>query len=583
MMLKSAGIFPLALVTFLAGACGSTPAAVPASPGVPDASASVKSPAPTAPAAAPRVAPPVPVKRPPVDQSRERWLRYAFTYADHVLVIKVVGWQGGELMAEVVEELRGYKTPKQMPIDGLEWYRGKLVPGSRWIIASYRSRGASPAGGALALLPLTAPNRAKVVAWARPGWRVTPIVAVVRVARAPTPGQPTAGGRVELEVVRVLRGNLPYRRVTDNAWTFAKLHPFVPGGQRYVLSAWSVTPSAHAHVPFVYAHALTLLRPGELPTIVADLRTHPVVTARHQARARASFAELQRAWTFQRAPLVADVTVAMAADEATGCGGHHFTLAPKRWRRGTSATRLAMTLPRIPYPVHPRPGVMSPYLFYGGGHCYHGRERIGERFIAAGWQVGTHAAASVNDTPEMRRHVRAWLTADRPRYAPLPVDPAIFSAPTAPAPRSDGRDNTLFEPRIGTSLLSMADPRQWARLEVVATRSVPLGGGAVYRWIHVRTLSDQRMSPSNSAFKRSLPAHDLMFAGVDLPAWQPGERYWGYWISARTTTRWAGGIVAKPGPFHADKLFLADSFVRDRGFYLDRLLQRARHHSQFTP
>jgi len=572
-------LYALAASIFIAG-CGTGPAKPAAVSLAPDA---------TKPAPVPIVAvtPTPPIRpAPPIrhsgiaDRSGDRFKHHAFAHAEHVLVIKVAGWQGKQLLADVVEEIRGLKTPKRMPIAGLDWSRSKLTVGSRWIVATYRSGGSLASGGALAILADNAANRRKVRGWALPPWRYTPIVMVVRIATAPVPGVYTTGGRVELDVVRVLRGKVRHRRITDNAWRFAKFRPFKRSRQLYVLSAWTVTPSAYSKYPFFHAHAMTPVSTKQLRRIADQVRAQPLAAVRKRlAASRARLAKLQTSWTFQRSPLVANTEVGSAAEETTGCGGRHFTLVPKTWRRGTAATRLATAFSVIGRTTGPA----APYLFYGGGHCYHGRERAGNRFISAGWVPGRHAAASVPDTPQMRAQVRAWLSADRPRFAPLTVDPLVFNAKHTPKPRGDGRDNLLFEPRLDIPALSVVGRQQWLRLKVVATRTTKLATGSVYRWIHVRTIVDQRMSPHNYVHRRSQPVHEFMFAGVDLPAWKVGERYWGYWLDARTKRYRARTPGVAPVAFHADKLFVADSFVRDDGFYLNQLLRRARHFMQFKP
>lgn len=515
------------------------------------------------------------------DRSRLRWQRHAFVHAQHVLVIKVAGWRGNELLADVVEEIRGVKTPKHMPISGLGWLRAKIELGSQWIVATYRDRGAMPHGGVLAILPDTRVNRRQVRDWALPPWRYTPIVLAVRVARPPVRGVQTSGGRVELDVVKVLRGSVPHKRITDNAWPFAKFRPF-KRGELYLLTAWTVTPSRYSKYPFFYAHSMTPIRAGQLKHVSDEVEAAPLRLVRSRvAASRRRLAELQLAWTFQRSPLVADTVVGITREQTTGCGGRHFTLVARRWRRGTPATRLATSFRGIGHAqVGARRGVV-PYLFYGGGHCYHGRERLGDRFISAGRVAGRHAVASIADTPAARTKVRAWLSADRPRFAPLPVDHEIFSAKQPPKPRRDGRDNLLFEPAVDLEALSTADRRQWTHLQIVATRSVKLAGGGVYRWLHVRAVTDQRMSPHNFRYKAKQSGHEFMFAGVGLPAWKPGERYWGYWLDARSKR-----FRPSPSPtqaFHVDKLFIAGSFVRAGGFYLDQLLRRARLYQRFNP
>jgi len=319
----------------------------------------------------------------------ERWLRLAFTHAEIVVAVEIVG-AGAEntVDARVFEEIRGFKTAAVVPLSGL---RGDqpAVSGEKWVVALHRHRGAAPHGLVLAQLAYTKENMKRARSWALPPWRYTPIVAVVQISSESDPNKGPSGGRVVFDVVELLRGEVSATKLTDNAWPFVKFRPLVAGGALYILSAWGVTANKWVKHPMVYVSSLVPVERSALAKIRSEVAaTDYEALLAKLAGMPSELATTRTAWSFHQAPHVAVTEVGSAGEEATGCGGHHYTLTPTEWLEGeVDAAKLATHF--SPMAMYSLSGAASvaPYLFYGGGHCYHGNEAYGDRFLAA-W-VGT--------------------------------------------------------------------------------------------------------------------------------------------------------------------------------------------------
>ena len=346
------------------------------------------------------------------------WNQLAFGYGETITVVRLTGQRRQETFeAEVLEEIRGYRTPKRIWLVGIDHLGDSaLRAGTRWIVASDQARRSEEVGRVFAELADTEENRAKVRRWVVPAWQYTPIVMVVRVTDAP----PERGGRVVFEVINVLRGKVADRYLVANAWDFEKFRPLVADGKLHLLSAWNIVPVEYTEHPLVRVESWTEITEPQIAAVKRDLAADPYARRIQQIEAGVqNLATLSNAWRFHQAPLVAEVVVNAVGQEGSSMGGTHFTMAPTRWYRGRVKEESLQHGISVAAPgpidwtglnlddLKTRPA----YLFYGGGHGYWGKERSGDPFIAAGWKVGAHPVARLPLTEDSQKRVRQWLSA----------------------------------------------------------------------------------------------------------------------------------------------------------------------------
>ncbi len=102
--------------------------------------------------------------------SPREFQRAAFAYSEAVVRVRV-----GINDAVVLEELRGFKTARNVPLFNLPANEPLAGPGHDILVAGRRCKGASPALWAMAWLPDTKENRDLVDEWALPAWNYTPM------------------------------------------------------------------------------------------------------------------------------------------------------------------------------------------------------------------------------------------------------------------------------------------------------------------------------------------------------------------------------------------------------------------------
>lgn len=383
-------------------------------------------------------------------------------------------------------------------------------------------------------------------------------------------------------MVEVLRGTVTDRKLTDNAWPFAKFRPLVADGTLYILSAWGISANQWVKYPMVYVASLVAVERSALTGVRSQVAAASYDEALEQiGHAAEQIARARAAWSFHEAPHAAEVQVGVAAEEATGCGGHHYTMVPVDWLRGEVEPSKLGTLFAPPATFWQSGTAVTPYLFYGGGHCYYGRERMGDRFLAAGWHAGGHPAVVIEASDETRAQVLGWMQSGLPRFAARPVEDDVFTADRpGPSFEADPAGTAVFEPALHVE--SLAGAAAWTRFEVVRRRSVELTDGSMYTWIHCRLLPDQ----IRHAHRTPIPARpgwqvaEWTFEGTNMPDWQPGSVWWGASIGAGHGGAWGSSFgraqIGSAG-WADQRLFFESSFLPgDDDLDLDRLLSLAR-------
>ncbi|MCC6993503.1 MAG: hypothetical protein IT370_02625 [Deltaproteobacteria bacterium] len=459
----------------------------------------------------------------PSEDPEQRWLEAAFATAASVLVVELPEERpDGLSQATVLEQLRGYRIPRRLHLDGLQ-QRSATAPHTRWLIAAETSEGWTPQGLVLAALPDSAANRRRVEGWLTAPWLVSPIVALVHV------GAPDAKGfYVHYEVERVLAGDAHGPRWLDHEWKTDLLRPLTPGPQRYLLSAWGIITNTGDPLPRVNAIALTPVDAAQLASIEQALAARP--RAAYDARLGAAATALAQAhlmWRFHAALGVGDgEAIPNPPRFMNSLDGYRVEV--KRWlRQPVGDVRLAVS----------------------------NMDTQGGRKLVAVSGLGIEVELPWSATEEAR--VLSWMAAPTPRFAAQPVDAAVFD-PATPPPASAPAALPGFEPRLPLAALSTVG---WLRFEVVRRRDVTLPGGQRWSWIHCRALADQ--GPGGSPVQ--LPAEEWMFAGVDLPTWLPGRQLVGPSVSV------GGDRVMGPS---GARLFFPGFFPGDDQHRLDVLLRQ---------
>ena len=460
----------------------------------------------------------------PSEDPEQRWLEAAFATASSVLVVEPgeVRPDGPPTRATVVEQLRGYRVARWLPLEGLA-ARSATAPPTRWLVAAETTEGWTPQGLVLAALPDTPANRKRVMGWMTAPWLVSPIVALVHV------GAPDAKGfYVHYEVERVLAGDAKGPRWLDHEWKTELFRPLTPGPQQYVLSAWGIISNTGDPLPRVNAIALTPVDAAQLAGIEQALAARP--RAAYEARlaaAASALAEAHLMWRFHAALGVGDGEAIQNPPRfMNSLDGYKIEV--KRWlRQPVGDVRLAV----------------------------HGMDTQGGRKLVALSDLGIEVELPWSAAEEAR--VLSWMAAPAPRFAAQPVDPAVFD-PATPAPASASAALPGFEPTLPLAALSTVG---WLRFEVVRRRDVTLPWGKRWSWIHCRALTNQ----GPAAGPLPLPAEEWMFAGVDLPTWQPGRQLVGPTVSV-------GGDRVM-GPLGA-RLFFPGFLPGDDQHRLDVLLRQ---------
>jgi hypothetical protein len=453
-----------------------------------------------------------------------RWLKLSFFYADNVLRVRVLSTRvDGIVEAEVLEQWRGYQNAQPA------LFRGKLAGevGSQWIVASSNLSGASPERVVFAALEDTEENIALAKTLYRPAWERSPLVAIVKIIEPPK--HIDYERRALFEVVEVLRGTLP-EKLIDNNWSsifqreYTPLHPLTPGKQLYVLSAWSVHKNQYVPVEMPHISSLDPIEQKDISAIKAALATDPYSAERASLEAQTkSYNDLYQAWAVHLAPYVALTRITSTHEEATGCGGRHYLLAPVRWMRGETSALPTKSLPRtfdFGVPITPQPT-----LFYGGGHCYHGSETAGTQRLAAGHTLGGSPDVVMESNPTNEALFDTWMNAPKPLFSTLDPSLSTYSALK--------KSETILVPELPTLL-----PRHgWIRFQVIERKEI---GSEVL-------LRCQELVSSGA----KAPA-EWVFYGEDLPSWGVGTTRWGLYINR---------IGQTGGEWFENKYFLPDFFL----------------------
>jgi len=423
------------------------------------------------------------------EEPEQRWLEAAFAAAPSVVVVELGEARNDGLTdATVLEQLRGYRIARKLPLDGLQ-ARSATAARTRWLIAAETTEGWTPQGLVLAAIPDSAANRKRVAGWLTAPWLVSPIVALVHVA------PPDAKGfYIHYDVERVLAGTASGPRWLDHEWKSELFRPLPPGPQQYLLSAWGIIESNADPLPRVNAIALTPVDAAQLASIEQALAAGP--RAAYEARLAAAATALTRAhlmWRFHA---------------ALGVGDGEAVPNPPRFMNSLDGYRIAVKR-WLRQPVGEVRVAVSDMDTHGG------------RKLIAVSGLGIEIELPWSAAEEAR--VLSWMAAPTPRFAAQPVDAAVFD-PATPPPAGAPALLPGFEPTLPLAALSTVG---WLRFEVVRRRDVTLPGGQRWSWIHCRALTDQ--GPGASPLP--LPAEEWMFAGVDLPTWQPGRQLVGPTVS----------------------------------------------------
>jgi len=362
----------------------------------------------------------------------------------------------GGLPVRVVEVFGGRHAPKTIVLWGLMGEDLRRYPaGSRWLVA-FDATGSHLSARVLEILPDSAGHRHDFREWTVPGWKLSPIVLVARLAR-----REKTNGMVKLFFVadEALRGERPRTEIVYWRRAYPKARPLTPGRAKFVLAVDSVWPSKDGKVTTVALRSLERVTDQDVARIKKELQADPLgdlqktLRAEHDAMQR-----LALAWRFFRAPLVAEVKVSSRAGEISGLGGVHLAYHSTRVLRGKAPA----TPPPAPGPAFPLLMGLGPGLVYGGGHGYYGKEKIGDRFVVGAAKAGAHAHVRLPHTKANVAFVEAVLRQQAAPFACRPVTNKLQG--TGPSKKkgkrgNDRRGRGLFQRSVSLRAALMRLPR----------------------------------------------------------------------------------------------------------------------------
>jgi hypothetical protein len=451
----------------------------------------------------------------------------AFRYADYVVAIEIGSGGEGEISANVTQQWRGHLVARvARPVQGLPAVR-PIRAGDRWLVAA--ARGGLAGLRVLAALEDTPANRKRVEELAPPAWTYTPLVMVARIKSLS--GWKENDGHPVFEPVKVLRGmGVPEEFMENGFIKYEKYIPLAAGDRHFIVSAWSITRTAQE--PRAFAH-IESMEPvdaaGEAAVAKAVAEAAPLSLEPWQKEPAA--VELARtAWIFNQSAVVAEVKVVALGSEGSDLGGRHLFFGPEAYLRGDAP---AEVLERVAsggrgFPVMVARGEGERYLFTAGGHGYMGREKEGDRLLAAGAKAGGLASDWIAADEGMRRRAEAWLKA-RPLLACLEArEEAYNGAPPAVVANADLEPAVSLDRIGGGSLMTF---------EVVRTRVAGEEGGVPVRVMWCRAIE----SPPTSR-AREPAGEEWLLGGAGLPEWPAGSR----WQALVVTSQNRGRVVTAP-------------------------------------
>jgi len=399
----------------------------------------------------------------------EQYSELAFGLADISALVEAVKLEGETLHAKVVEVYRGFQTPKLALLNGFREINPRKYPaGGRWLVAARHAGDVN--ARVIDILPDSKDNRQAVKTWSLPGWKMMPVVVAARIERRRD--EKTDGFDRLFRTVAVLRGKGVPKVFVCNERKYGKVTSLQPGKQLFVLGLHYIS-SASPKMPLPYASigSMRAIDESDVAKIKIALRAAPFgglqKALRHEA---GDMRRLEQAWQFHHAPVVADVKVSGLAGEMSGMGGLHISYEPVRMLRGA----LPKTLPPPPksgFPVLPG---LKPGILYGGGHGYLGRERLGQRFLAASTKVGGRTTVRLPHTDANRRWVEYCLRQRLLAFVCRRADLKVLKQPGALAKlvnsRPMKRSQALFFRPVALRAALGASPGNWATFRIEEVR-----------------------------------------------------------------------------------------------------------------
>lgn len=484
----------------------------------------------------------------------EQYSRLAFELGETSALAEVEGTERGALLVRVIEAYRGYQVPRRLRLSGFEGANARDWPrGSRWLLAL------TPGSGVpLEILPDGEENRRAVAAWSAPAWRHSPVVVLARIARRRAP---RTGDGPMFGVVRVLRGEVTEREFSDYDREGEKVLPLDPGGTLYVLGMRGLFRPPGSKELLGTIQSMDPVQEAGIPEIERLVREDPLGRLRADLlREKGDLERLETAFRFHRAPVVAEVRVAGIGGEATNLGGTHLAYSAERMIRGEAPAAGALpSRERFDGFWEPAKGAGAqaeaplPILFYGGGHGYYGPERMGDRFLAAGYGPGGHPSARLPLDEANRAAAEAWLRQSPPPFPCRRPDPAAFRdlSGCAALPRlaaEAGRD--LFHRPLSLRA-ALARPERWTLFEIHGVNGARHDHG--FHWAIRCGIPNERGWVAGWRGEADAAAWQFEFESDEGPVpWRQGERWFGFWLDA--------GSPPPEGRAFAPGLFMKDRF-----------------------
>jgi hypothetical protein len=449
------------------------------------------------------------------DPPRERWERLQFEGPGDIAAVTIretVDKRG--VKAEVTELFQGFAVPRSLHLRDLG---PEAEPGSRWIV-QLTTRWSAPQEVA-AKVKDTEEWRRRIAARVGTPWRRESLVLLGRIPEPPA----AKAGPYLVDVVRVLYGSLEAKRVRFSVYGEDLIRPVVQGPGLVVLGVSYVNETGEG-AGVITVRSLIPVDAAKVSEVEADLKTnnqalHLEEVRRGQERIR----EVETAWRFHQAKFVARVRIGMVIEEPTNLGGMHFGYFLEEWLRGKFD------------PEHP--GTAG--VFLGGGHGYHGPEKKGQGYVAAGPAVGAHPVATIPLDDPRSKQVAEWLTMPMPSYACRPVDPEVFDPAQTPVvpDRLPSVGAAVFNPSLRVESVPQREVWEGLRFRVVRRRTLE-AKGQVWSWVHCKSGQSE-----------------WMFAGDELSDLTEGSEWWGQSVLADPSRR------SPETPWFQGRLFLGGQLL----------------------
>jgi hypothetical protein len=428
------------------------------------------------------------------DAPRERLERLQFEGAGDIVAVTVLEAEDNRtLKVETTDVLQGYGVPRTLHLRDLG---ADAKAGSRWIV--HLTTRWSNNQEVASKVPDNEEQRRRILGLVAAPWRRAAFVVLARIPEAPVAGRPR---EYQVDVVRVLYGSPDLRKVWFSVHGEDAIRPVVPGPGLLVLCVSSVYPGSSPYA--VDVETWIPVDDSKVMAIEKDLETRNRASHLEEVRLNQDrIRGVETAWRFHEAKLVARVGISGIHEEPTNMGGMHFRYELQEWLRG-----------KFEAGDGDRNG-----LFIGGGHAYHGPEKKGQGYVAAGPAVGEHPVATIPLTDPRSKQVSEWLTLPTPSFACRPVDPGVFDPAQTPVvpDRLPSAGSVVFNPPLSMDSTPPDESWDWLHFRVVRRRAVE-SKGRVWHWVHCKLAEE---------------GPEWMFAGDELADLTEGSEWWGRCVLA---------------------------------------------------